>query len=1255
MKPTSFSVKTALLATLIISGKTFAQSLPDEINHPQYLKIYQNAEQVLTTKTQALAVLNTQKAEIEKQIADMVKDQGDLPARNAELQRLIDSKRAEISRINSEMTGLENVLSQVIEDLRRIDSLLGQLKADANNESARNQQINGRRNQVAQDVNRINARLQQEVNEENQSINQLNNLTRGMNNDIQKRNEDIQERTNITREADRARRELPATKTKVTQNTSALAIKKPQLVEAQGKLPAIKSQVAAEKAQLAQADAEINPKKTQLNALKAELARLTPEVTKLQKENSDLNAKIEANKTKINASGLTALIAKRDALEKELSSVNSQISTLAEKIVALKEAIKPDLATQIDLRKQISQLERSGANPAELQRLKAELATVEARIAPKRQEITRTEKQHEALALSVAPKNQELATTKENIARVEASVAGLVAENEASAAKIAANNVIIEERTAANSGLVKEIKDLEAAIAALNVNRDRLQRSVTQLEAQENQLSSQIATLSRDIGLIEAEVVQLNKAIAEMEKSISDFPLENRRLENRIAAYETQINTARQQISREEKLLARIQQDRAVIEREAQAAQGELNRVNQDLAQSSQLINTLNAKIVQESQNREALTRYNQDSIRKYDNLKIQKASAEKTIADSSQQISVNEQDMGTIASELPRLRSNLATVTPKVVAAEEAVEDAQNKVQVADAQFQSRMSLFEKYLAESKALGTERANIGTTDGVKTGTVEARTKASKLAAENAAAEAKWVAMRRGYIRGEIAGYATGFDTGIASSSDASQGDIDGKVAGAKRAKDHANLVLKPEIYLEELDRRLVEDEVSAKKMMAQMVDVVSMKSSSNQKMMVAANDVPELTNEEISSAQRILTSLDSLIEQSLIEANQVVALRSQLSNGRGVYTAPGAGENANNANCTGVYKNVKEFVDACKANYGAKYQGLYAAAHQSSFIAEYGRAFSEQIIRTFDAELSRLYPTYLKEASTVGNSVGVSAGKKEIYRQSFSRSEAATYSSVLVGEQARVEGEALAMLDAHLKANASLTVKAEAQLSGDAVYGIAPGTEAEVKMVVKNIGAKASTGNSLIKVREASSSLVLASRETAIAPVAPKSLTTMAVMKIKISDAAIPGDRVVLAGEIVHPGNDYRASRTESFRIEAVLGINPSVESTIDFDASPKVSTILGTKKHDIDFVVKPKHDGVNVGYEVVIEEVGSNLVRFTKASAQTERLSRGQTKKVNFEYKLEKAAKGRTINLKVTVKNDGSVVKTTEIQIKPE
>ena len=78
---TSFTMKTALLATLIISGSAMAQTLPHEINHPAYLKIYQNLEQVLNTKTTEFNNLSAQKAEIEKTIADMVRDQQAFPAR----------------------------------------------------------------------------------------------------------------------------------------------------------------------------------------------------------------------------------------------------------------------------------------------------------------------------------------------------------------------------------------------------------------------------------------------------------------------------------------------------------------------------------------------------------------------------------------------------------------------------------------------------------------------------------------------------------------------------------------------------------------------------------------------------------------------------------------------------------------------------------------------------------------------------------------------------------------------------------------------------------------------------------------------------------------------------------------------------------------------------------------------------------------------------------------------------------------------
>lgn len=229
-----------------------------------------------------------------------------------------------------------------------------------------------------------------------------------------------------------------------------------------------------------------------------------------------------------------------------------------------------------------------------------------------------------------------------------------------------------------------------------------------------------------------------------------------------------------------------------------------------------------------------------------------------------------------------------------------------------------------------------------------------------------------------------------------------------------------------------------------------------------------------------------------------------------------------------------------------------------------------------------------------------------------------------------------------------------MTLKGDARLKGDDVYGVAPGVEVELKMLIKNIGHKASAGNSLVKISEATN-LIVTTRDAAITSVAAKSQADLSVMKLKVNDDAVPGSRISLSGEIVHPGDHYRATRSESFRLDATVMMNPSVESSVAFDVTPKVSTLGFTKKHEIDFTLTPKYEGVDEGYEVLIEEVGSSYARFTNSRFTTERLARGVTKKVSFEYKLDKSARGKLVNLKIMIKNRGALVSTKELQIKPQ
>jgi uncharacterized coiled-coil DUF342 family protein len=1249
MKSTSFAMKTALLATLIISGKALAQTLPDEINHPQYLRIYENLEQVLVNKKAEFNNLSDRKAELERSISEMQRDQGDLPARNAELERLISSKREELSRIQNEITGLEGVLNRVIEDLRRIDAVMSQLQRDISEETGHAGQIQNRRAQITQDVANINTRLQQELAEEQQSIKVLNNLNRGLDNDIQKRNEDVKEMQDLARDVERFKRELPTHKNNITAHARVITSKKGQLAEVEGKLPEVRAQITSETSALAQANSTLAPLSTKLAKLKAELATQTPGLTKLEKEISDLKAKIASNKAKINAAGLAGLVTKLKNLENELASTRAQIDSTSAAIVSAKEALKPELAQVTDLMNKIRELERSGANPTEVERLKRELQAVQKRIAPKKLEIVRLEKQHENLLISIAPKEQEVTGLKTQISQAETLVANLEAENKTAADKIDGNQKQIDQIMAANSGLVKEIKELEASMKALQVNRDRIASNLTQLKTQESGLAAQVTTLNKDIKDLEAETKRLTTVVADMEKEITDYPLKNRRLENRIKVYDGQIQDAKLQIVRENKLLARIQQDRVALERQMSGAQNELNRVNGDLAQAQQLIGVLQIKLNQEAQNREALTRYNQDSIRKYDSLKAQRTSAENVISDANQEISVNNQDISTIGQALPRMRSELNTITPKVANAERAMIEAQKKSDDANVLFQNRLSLFERYLSDAQSIGISRANIGTTDGAKDGVLDGRTKAVKLATENAATEAKWVAMRRGYIRGEIAGFDNGFEIGMSSSADASRGLSEGRLAGAKRAKDHANLVLKPEFYVSELTRRLVEDEVSSRlNLTMEIRDELKMMSSSK---IVVRNDVPELTQQEIDASARILSALDSMIEQSLAEANQAVSMRSRLADPRGVYTNPGNGENASKPNCSGVYKNVKEFIDECKRTYGERYQGLYEAAHKTSFVSEYGNTFADQIIQTFDSELSLLYPGYLKEASAVGKDVGLTAGKKEIYSQSFARAENETYASNISSEEARVSNEATALVDTYLNTNAGLTLKGEAKLSADGQYGISPGAEVDLKMLLKNVGSKAAN-TSILRLTEVSSNLSMNNRDVLVPAVGAKGQALVTVMKIKVSEDAKPGSRIVIAGELVHPATHYSASRVEKFKVETIVAVNLSIENVLELDKTPKVSTFGIVKKHDINFTLTPKFEGVDSGYEVSIEEVGSSYARFSDSSLNSGRLGRGKSKKLTFAYKLDKSARGKRITFKMTVKNGGIEVKTTELQI---
>lgn len=1243
MDPKSFTLKLALISTLITTGTALAQNLPDEVNHTRYLQIYQGLDNILQQKTAEYQRLSSKKTELETTIAQMEKDQVEIPARNNELSQIIARKRAEVSDVNQQLSQLENVLNQVIDDLKRLDGIIAQLTQDYNAQANRLRSIDAARVQANQETSVARQRLEREMQEEAETGRTLNRLNNDMNQAMEQRQQNERERRELTRDVDQYRREVVNFRAAVAQNTNMLNTKKPLLAELQSKLPAIKADVATQQSRVNSAEATLAPERAKLAQLNNNLASINNQIAALGNENTQLNAKIAQNRIRINNMNNLGLQQAKERLEQEVAGLTAQSSGLRENY-NLNQTTLAEKRAQMAAKQ--AELRTHGPRTPDFMRIAQEIKVLDREIENIEDHLKRLNRQLAPIDAQIASKNQQIAQYGAAITANENTRVQLQNEITAAEAKIAENNQSINARNASKTEAQQQIAAQAQVVNGLEAVKAEANRELAKSQALENQLTNQIQVTSGEVQRLERDIASASTRISEMEQAIASYPQNIQRLENHNNKLEQRIQEARRDINVNERLMARIQQDRVEAQRAYEVYAQRLEAINRDHQETGNQARAIQAKISENQTQRDSLARYNQDSIRKYDSLKAQKAAAEKEIADASNETNINNQDLATIQTELPKLRSELGSVTPRVSAALAAKDDAERKAQSASVDYQNRRALYDRYLSEARTLGQERGIIGTQDGARDGSSEAKTAAQKLATENGTAAGKWLAIRRGYIRGEIAGYGAGFEIGMASPQDMSRGESEGKTAGAKRAKDEANMVKKPEIYLSILAERLKNDDPSRKKLVSDLV-MNKMAASVN-----AQTEIPELTDEEIERSHQIMSSLDAMIQQSNVELRNIQNIRSRIGDSRNVYAAPGAAPGAQNADCSSVYKNVKDFVDACKATFAARYQSVYNASHAEAFHTNYGSMFETGVERVADAELIRQYGTYAAEAMKVGREVGLSAGKEEIYKQSFARAEVASYNENAPKEEERVTGEADVLVQDHLAKNPAVAQKSAAVLESE----LTPGAQSSIKLSLKNIGNMDSAATSLIRVTEMSQNIIMEQKESVIPAIPGRSLKDVNVLKLKVSDVSAPGSRIVIAGEIIHPGNHYRATRTENFRIDTVLGVNADAAVGVDYDKDPKISGLFGgINKHTVEVSLSPKYYGVKGGYTVTLEEVGGRNAEMLVKEVATGELERNAVKAVKLSYKLAKSAKGKQTTLRVVVKNGETIVKSMDLSIVPK
>ncbi|MBY0517676.1 MAG: hypothetical protein K2P81_12240 [Bacteriovoracaceae bacterium] len=1253
---------TSVLLFSLSPSMVLAQSLPDEVDHVRYQSVLQNLQGQLSDARAYVAKLQQEQATLRQDIERMSLDRRQLPARNEELSRNIQNRQAQIAGLENEIRSLSVTVDRIAQDLGKLEAQLNQMRQSWSQEENRRIAITNQFNAVTQDLRRLQAQLDREVGEERESMALLDRLTREIN-ALQGRRQDLANQHRDRQAQNQAdQRDLPAVRRQADQFNAQLQTASTQLAPAEQALTQIQADLRAKEAELAQANASIAPFQKKVDAAASDLKSSSDALAALQKSSSDAQANITSMEQRKASAGT-----QMTNLQNVRSSQNSQVLA-AQADLDAKNLAASQATQKLQITQQALEAARTELREAAQRGDRAAMAQISQKMR-NLETVLRRDQEEASAAGQVAlqartvleQKTAALAATDTQISNLQAFLNTVDADIQKEKDKIASNASQIETRKNEVAQKTQTLKAAQGELAAVSGDRDRLVPVVNQLRAQAAQAQANRDRIAGDVQRLRDQAAQANARVNDIQSSIATFQQDMQRLENQAALVGRDIQVKSQEADREQRLLARIRQDRITIQQQVGSLQQNADQISRDLDQQERTTRALEAALRQKETERNQLAGYLSDNRRSLDQ-NIQNQNAQQTAMQNEQaELQRNTERLANIDRDFTVAQSRISQVMQEIPTVNNQISALSTQVSGADSQYRQRLGLYNKYLGEAQGLGASRGTgIGSTDGQKAGVTLANTTATKLGVPSGSEEGRFEALLRGLVRGEIAGFNTGRDQGLASAADASRGTQEGTAAGTREARDYAEQVLKPRYYNNEFTRRLndpdIRDEVVLK-LASIAKSLFGEEGQKNQKALLA--DIPVVSSQEMALSQSIQTSLDERITSAIKELARLRDEQTRLGNAQAVYLSPGnVVAPVESKNCDDVYKRVADFVAACQASFKSEYTDKYVAAHKSNFMSNYAQSFQSVIAREKEAVIQRDFAANYKEGEAVARAVGLAVGKQEVYQARFAEARTQAYQTTLASEDARVKTSATSMVDELFAANGVPVLSEDPRLSSKDRFGISPGAAVSMDVVLKNAGAQA-TAEGGVKVRILEISPILNSQRT-LAPLkslpARKLVRTQADFGLKVSDQAEPGQKVRVVAELTYPGNDYAASRVQKVEMQEVLGLNPSATVDVSFDANPTVSGFLGiTKTHDVGVNLGALYKGLDKGYDVTLEEVGSNFVSFKDKDDTTKVLGQGQSEKAVLSYKLSKSARGKDVVLKVVVRYAGQVLEERTLNIKPQ
>jgi predicted nucleic acid-binding Zn-ribbon protein len=976
---------------------------------------------------------------------------------------------------------------------------------------------------------------------------------------------------------------------------------------------------------------ELNGVKSDLEDIRRAISNSLGQISSLQNQNSSLSNQISANQNRI-----PQLRSELNSEEYQINNLNRAIndersreqsinSSLQDRIRALRpaeerlsRALQTIRSLEAELSRAISQ-EQSASR--ELSSLQSKISQVESQISRERSEQQSLKGQLASLNTRISQSESKLSSLRSQLSSQESSLS--TAQSKVNALRSTVSGYESEVSRLRASGA--PAAEIQAAERKLNASQNKLNEEESSVRSLQSSVSSIKSSISRE----ESELASLRRDQTSLPSRISQSEREEQRLVNERAQLSNRVQTQQRELisaqnvrqSREAQLRQEENQNRS-LQVEVDRLRSQVASLENDLQNSRRQIQNLQSQ--------------QQNASNRAQNLRRDISDLEAEIPRLQQSIRSNSSQIASLEGQVQSLRNSEQQTIREISSLDKKYNDLVVKRNSAQGQYETRLSLYRRYESEASSLGSSQVKGAEESGKKDGSAFAKKRSADLSRQ--------LSNELGEADGKhIAIINIGYPIGMSSESDIKEGARQGAIEGKKEAIRHAQTQLKPQFFEEILVSELA-------KPVSENFDGVSVKMASAMEVMEIFAELPALSAAEMQEANQIKTVLD---KDALSLASQVAEIKkkvSSLSQAGNSYQTPSSIPYGT-VNCAQVYKGVSAFKKVCEASYTADFAYIYKSAYSNIFSLEYPALFQSQYAPLLSSKRVAVFDASFAGYQKIGKEEGIAQGKVVIFNQTFEQTRAATYEQEI--------GPATDIARADARAEVSEWVSSHPMVTASSVKSdlarLRGGDVGSVVFSLKNISPVALKENIVIQVKETQLADV-SSKVVTVSNLKGQSVTAFKDMKFTVSSSARSGQKVVIKGDLLLPGDKYQAQRKESFVLEKALAANPAFNIQTVFDSTPKIKNIFGYKTHQMKIKIAPKFERLDLGYqiELVPSSEFAKLINIQNKVIETRGIDAGALKEFAFTYKFHKDARKKTVPFNLNIIYDGEIIQSYKIEMKP-